>query len=331
MWSTPAAEAATYRSGTADDPQESMPTLDGSPRSLDVSQVRAYYDTAGTVQVVVRFHDAVPNDTPMDFTIYFGGDGLTPEASCAQSRDAYLRMSLGGLEPYNVLGITGYEGTVDAEQAFSADRREVYLRASHGALADRSFDCTDGGDLTVTAAICRGCVTNRTVSVDDVDDFPLLGSQPPEPMPVAPVCADRLDNDSDRLIDARDLGCRLGSDERLSRTPRYKVLLMRSDLARVLRSRFGSRFGQRRTYVPACRRTSRTSFACRPSWRSGTLAFRGTVRLSLARRGETIMKVAKGSIRRLKSQCVQQRRTNSDAVAPCVRRIAIQQRRTHHP
>jgi hypothetical protein len=155
----PAAALAQPRIGVKTDPQEALPTLDGSPRAPDFEQVRLSYDPAGGQLVgTARFYEEIPYANTLYFVSIQAGAKVFGPAPGGCLNATLGDPIIGGFtDPATSDGIaslTGYAGSTPATRSWSLDNRELSFTVAHSALAGRDLRCFDATLIANTPAGC---------------------------------------------------------------------------------------------------------------------------------------------------------------------------------
>lgn len=146
--------AADVRTATVDDPQDTPVDVNGNYNHQDIQQVRVAYDTAGTLQVVVRFYAPVPPasssssfDRPyFSFTLGSGVSSCTSDSDSSFDADVSFSVDDGDSSEDSIR-IAGLEGAIVPTRSVSPDGREVSIQVTHPALTNRGYKCGTSGDL----------------------------------------------------------------------------------------------------------------------------------------------------------------------------------------
>jgi len=295
----PAAFAET-RTGAASDPQDQPENLNG-PRKPDIEQVRVSFDTAGSINAVIRFYEPIGQSASG-----YKFEVVVAEAEAADSYFAGQCKSYSGARIFGFISssstaasmtVTGYDGTASVPQSISADGREIMLATSHGALAGKDYRCSTA-EVYVPDEYghcnydCSRILYRYTY--DTVDTFYFGGFHPP-------ACNDRIDNDGDGKADHLngDPGCTSAGDTDETDPPPASApkspapsdgdtdaaveTLTKADATSYARSALRQKFkaNYRSGYARrvSCGRRTRLSFGCKVSWVVGDLAYWGTVRI----------------------------------------------------
>lgn len=208
----PASAHAEVRSGQVSDPRDVPEALSG-PRQVDIQEVAASYDTAGTLTASVTLHEAFPQTKRSypNFSVGFGQKSSYP-GTCDNSVDGSASIS-GSVDPATAntgtLKVAGMDGSLAATRRVSADQRTLTFTVSASQLANRGYICAGGGILS-TPDPYGHCFPNdgncQTIAYayygDSAAAFFFAGFAPP-----TPACNDNLDNDGDGRIDLKDPEC----------------------------------------------------------------------------------------------------------------------------
>src|SRR4051794_30873088 len=170
--------SAEVRSGSVTDPADATlhQHVDGtSYRDQDIQRVTASYDTAGSITMTFYFLDPVPafqslpDSTAEGLTASFNDCNLSGEATATVTALPWSDIHSASVS------LRGYEGSINATTALSADHRAITVQASAPVLANRAYSCVNGIELGhyYESSYCGiySCFDFRKVTTDATDSF----------------------------------------------------------------------------------------------------------------------------------------------------------------
>lgn len=180
--------------GVVGDPLDQSTSIDGTPQSSDIEQLRASYDPAGSLSVAVRFYAPLPDSGSTNLTVNISSTGsafgCTPYGSSGATFDTVLAKT--PMYDFETRGaVTGFTDAPPVTRSVSADGREITMSMSHPVLANQPYACFSAQTWFASSTYrfdpgCN-CVT-RIYNLDKTDVGWFPGRQPSAPVtPTTPA------------------------------------------------------------------------------------------------------------------------------------------------
>lgn len=274
--------AGQSRVGAVGDPQdrECRDDISGGRNCepFDIEEVRASYDAAGSVTLAVRFYSALPaansfDTADLDLSL---STGSASRCFATEKGDLNLSATLppdSSYPGYESMWLTDYDGRIPFTGAVTPDRRGATFTASHGALANRPYNCAGSAEISVGGgAGCNefGCHGAWSSTYDEAPSFGISSSVP--------------------------------SPQRL---PALSTARAKHYIRVALRREFGSSYRVgRKKRITSCGHASQVRMTCRVAWTAGSRSFRGRATIWYTRDadGSVVWNYA-WTIRRVDSDC----------------------------